>query len=349
MELTAAALVAALVSAVVCRSLMAAGPIDAPNAVHKKHSVPTPTGGGIGIAAGVAGAIMVLALNSSVWRDSVSPLGASLLTYVVGFSYVFLTIGFYDDARPLGPRLKLVLFVLVALLAAWAVGPAHKLPFGVAVLRFSFTTSLIFSALWVFAMVNFVNFMDGANGLAMGMMTIGMSTLAAIAAQAGSPSGTAIGLSTAGALAGFLIWNFPRGRLFAGDSGALFVGALAALTSLLLIRRIELSPFVPAIIFLPAIADASLTLIWRASRGHRLLDGHSEHLYQIAIRAGWPHWRISVLFWLITAICCATAYAASRDPTQTAPPIALAALTLAFVLVSMAVRHAALKRGIAEL
>ncbi|MFT3727312.1 MAG: hypothetical protein QM759_05785 [Terricaulis sp.] len=348
MELLAAAALAAFVSALVCASLIGAGPIDAPNLERKQHRAPTPTSGGIGIASGFAAALIALALAADVWSDSLSAQSAHLLTAVAFFSYAFLIIGFYDDAHPLGPRLKLLLFVAAAGFAAAAIGPTHKLPFGWATLRFSYPGAVIGSALWIFAMVNFTNFMDGANGLAMGMMTIGLATLGAIGVLLGSPISAALAFSVAGALVGFLVWNFPGGRLFAGDSGALFVGALAALASLLLIRRTGVSPFVPAMIFLPTIVDASLTLIWRLSRRRSMLEGHSEHVYQIALRAGWPHWRVSLVYWLVTAGCCAVALAVAFDASQVSPPIALLALTFVLVIASGQIRSAALKRGIAE-
>lgn len=349
MELFAVAALAALVSGIVCASMIGAGPIDAPNVRRKSHRAPTPTSGGIGIASGFAAALIALALAADVWQEAVTAQGTRLLTSVAFFSYAFLAIGFYDDARPLGPRIKTLLFLTITLLAAYAIGPAHKLPFGFATLRFSYPGALIGSAVWIFAMVNFTNFMDGANGLAMGMMAIGLATLGVIAMLLGSPAAAGIGFSAAGALLGFLVWNFPKGRLFAGDSGALFVGALAALCSLLVIRRTGLSPFVPALVFLPTIADAALTLIYRLSKKRSMLEGHSEHIYQIATRAGWPHWRVSLTYWLVTAGCCAVGLVVAFDASQMWPPIALLALTLIFVVVAARIRSAAMKRGIAEI
>lgn len=348
MELVAVAALAAVVSAIVCASLIGAGPIDAPNVKRKVHRAPTPTSGGIGIATGFAAALIALALAADAWNDQITAQGSHLLTSVAFFSYAFLAIGFYDDAHPLGPRLKTFLFAAVVVFAAWAIGPTHKLPFGFATLRFSYPTAIIGSALWVFAMVNFTNFMDGINGLAMGMMAIGLAALSAVSLMLGSPVAAALGFSATGALLGFLIWNFPKGRLFAGDSGALFVGALAALCSLLVIRRTGLSPFVPAIVFLPTIVDASLTLIWRLSKGRSMLEGHSEHIYQIATRAGWEHWQVSLAYWLLTAVCCCVGVVVALDASQASPPIALAVLTLIFVMASALIRRAAVARRIAE-
>lgn len=349
LELVLGACVALLVSSFACGAQIASGPLDAPNAPRKQHASPTPTSGGIGMAIGVAAGLMVLALFAREWRDVISSQGAALLSLAAAFAYAFMLVGFIDDERPLGPRLKFVLFAAASFGAALAVGVVEKLPLGWGVsAHLGFAIGLIGTAAWVFTMVNCVNFMDGANGLAMGSVAIGLVALATIAHMQGSPSGAAIGLCGAGALVGFLVWNFPGGRLFAGDSGALFAGALAALTSLLIIARTGLSPFVPPIVFFPLLADALLTLAWRWRRRRSLLDGHSEHIYQIALRAGWSHERVALSYWAAMAACGALAFAFVVIGDETAW-IALAALALIAAGAAALIRRQALRLGIAEL
>jgi len=146
-----------------------------------------------------------------------------------------------------------------------------------------------------------------------------------------------------------LAWNFPGGRLFAGDAGALFVGAIAALASLYIIRRTQLSPFVPPILFFPLLADALLTLLWRARRRRSLLDAHSEHLYQIAHRANWSHARVAMVYWLAMAICGGIGFAVAVAPRNGAPWMALTGLAVAAIIIAQLVRRYAVKRGIAEI
>lgn len=344
-----AACAALLASMVACGAQIASGPLDAPNLPRKQHAAPTPTSGGIGMAIGVAVGLMALSLFARDWRDAVSSQGAALLSLTAAFAYAFMLVGFIDDERPLGPRLKFVLFLAASLGAALAVGVVEKLPLGWGTsAHLGFALGLIGTAAWVFTMVNCVNFMDGANGLAMGSVAIGLAALAAIAQTQGSPSGAAIGLCGAGALVGFLIWNFPGGRLFAGDSGALFAGALAALASLLIIARTGLSPFVPPIVFFPILADALLTLAWRWRRRRSLLDGHSEHIYQIALRAGWSHERVALSYWAAMAACGALAHAFVGIGDEGAW-IGLAALALLAAGAAALIRRHALRLGIAEL
>jgi UDP-GlcNAc:undecaprenyl-phosphate/decaprenyl-phosphate GlcNAc-1-phosphate transferase len=344
LDLIGGAAIAALISIVACRALIAAGPVDKPTLARHAHRTPTPTSGGIGVALGFAAGLMTLALFSSALRDATAQ-GISLLTISAGYAYGFLILGFWDDAKPLSAKLKFGIFSLLSVGAVVSLGAVRDFPVGEITWSAPYWLALAGTALWVFVMVNAVNFMDGANGLAMGSVAIGLAGLAAVALSGGAIAAPAAALCGAGALIGFLIWNFPHGRLFAGDSGALFAGALAALVSILVIHRTGLSPAVPAILFFPLIADALLTLAWRAIRRRSLLDGHSEHLYQIVMHAGVSHAEIALIYWAAMAGCGVLGFLAARDP-GVAPWIALGGLALVAVIVSVVVRRFAGRRGL---
>lgn len=348
LDLSVAAIIALVCSLIACRALIGAPIVDMPDEARKAHRAPTPTSGGIGIALGFAVGLIALSIVSIVWRHEITAQGASRSSIAAAFAYGFLLLGFVDDAFPLGPRLKFLVFGALAVGAALGVGLVRSLPFGGETLELGYAWALLGTALWIFTVVNCVNFMDGANGLAMGSVAIGLGVLATIGAAVDAPSGAAVAVCGAGALVGFLFWNFPQGRLFAGDSGALFAGTLAALASLVVIHRGNLSPFVPPILFFPLLADALLTLAWRARRGRSLLDGHAEHLYQIAQRAGWAPWRITGAYWLAMAVCGVIGFAVAMTPQTPSAPIALGVLAVLAVLIASTVRRAALKAGIAE-
>jgi UDP-GlcNAc:undecaprenyl-phosphate/decaprenyl-phosphate GlcNAc-1-phosphate transferase len=345
LELLGGAAIAAVASLIACRAIIATGPIDKATEARHAHTIPTPTSGGLAIAVGFAIGLMAIALFSNVLAQEMTARGAALLTLAASFAYGFLILGFIDDAQPLSARLKFVIFTLGALGAALSVGVVRELPLGFVTAELPFWLALFGTTLWIFTLVNCVNFMDGANGLAMGSVAIGFVALAAVSFTHGSVAGVAIGLCGAGAIAGFLFWNFPHGKLFAGDSGALFAGALAALTSLVVIHRTHLSPLVPAIIFFPLLADALLTLAWRAIRRRSLLDGHSEHLYQIAIRGGMSHPEVALIYWAATAACGAIGYLVAHSG-DIAPWVALAGMSFAAFVISVVVRRFADRRGI---
>ena len=344
-ELAGSAAIAALVSLVVCRIQMRAGPVDAADETHKAHTRPTPTSGGIGIALGYTAGLVAMAQLFTP-TDLLNRQGEALISLASVFAFIFLLIGFIDDSRPIGPRFKFLMFALLSIGASITMGIVDALPIRDGeTLKLGLSLGLFGTALWVFVLVNCVNFMDGANGLAMGSMAVGLIALGAIGYGNGSNTVLAMTLCTAAALIGFLVWNFPRGKIFAGDSGALFVGAIAAIASLILISRADLSPFIPPILFMPLIADALLTLAWRVRHRRKLLIGHQEHFYQVLMRAGWSHARVSMLYWALMAVCGVIGYALSRTEDVSAPWIALSAAAGLSLAVSIFVRKYARTHG----
>ncbi len=338
--------IALVTSFVVCRAIIWIGPVDAPNEERKQHRDPTPTSGGIGIGAGYAAAMVVLSLFSLEWRHIVSPQGVSMLWISALFAYPLLFVGFIDDARHLSAPFKFAVYAALSIAAAWLMGVVEDVRIGDILIDLPFAVGLAGTALWVFTLLNAVNFMDGANGMAMGSVAVGLISTAIIALEGDSVGGAAIALCGAGAIAGFLLWNFPKGRLFAGDSGALFAGALSAFACLIVIARTGMSPLVAPILFFPLLADALMTLLYRARRHRSLFVAHAEHIYQVAILSGWSHARITVVYWLAMAACGAIALLASRDPAHVAPAIALAALAGLAVAIDITVRRGAEIRGI---
>ena len=348
-DLFLGAAVAAVTSLGACRLVMSAGLWDAPHLARHQHREPTPTSGGLGVAAGYAlGVLAIIAWSLISWRDWLDEPDATRLAVATAFASFFLVIGFLDDTYPLGPRGKFLTFATVSFSAAWFVGVAHVFPIGPGVtVDIGLPLGLIGSALWVFTLVNCVNFMDGANGLAMGSVAVGLAGLALVASEADAPDAAMMALCGVGALAGFLVWNFPGGRLFAGDSGALFAGALAALASLIAIQEGAVSPFIPPMLFFPLLADALLTLAFRVRQKRNVLHGHADHLYQIALRAQWAHGAIALAYWAATAGCVGVALFVSRAGGAWTP-LAFAGLALTAIVIAALVRRAAKVRGILD-
>ena len=107
-----------------------------------------------------------------------------------------------------------------------------------------------------------------------------------------------------------------------------------------------MSPLVAPILFFPLLADALLTLLYRARRGRSLLVAHAEHIYQIAIVSGWSHARIGVTYWVAMGVCGLIAWFADRDEGHVAPAVALGALTGLAIVTDVVVRRRAEAAGI---
>jgi len=358
LDLLIALAVASAASALACRTMAQAGVTDAPTMARKMHREPTATSGGLGAAIGFwLGVLALTAPTVRAWSAGLTLDEALRMAGVAGLSAAFLAIGLYDDLRPMGPKTKLALFAAGALAAPFLVGGPDNLALADGlVVRFGPVLAVLGAALWVFVLVNAVNFLDGVNGLALGSCAIGFLALALLAATSQAPHVAALALLGVGAVGGFLIWNFPNARLFAGDAGALFVGALAATISLLAIEDGGLSPFTPPALFFPMLGDALLTLVWRFGRGRRLLDGHREHLFHIAVRAGWPAKRVTLTYWALAAGCGLAAILAHylqraaflpldwrggalESALTAAPAVTLAAMVIVAIIVSARARH----------
>ena len=151
---------------------------------------------------------------------------------VILSSLAMFALGFWDDLKPLGARKKLLGQILIALsVCGFGIGiQAIKVPFTGTELQLGGWGVLI-TVLWLVAITNLINLIDGVDGLAGGICLMLMGLLAYVGYSAGGFVLLASGM--AGALLGFLWFNFPPARIYLGDGGAYFLGFQIGLFSLL--------------------------------------------------------------------------------------------------------------------
>ncbi|MBI1360885.1 MAG: glycosyl transferase [Alphaproteobacteria bacterium] len=286
-------LLAAVPSIAACRVVMALRVLDGPTEPRKTQVVAVPTAGGVGFGLAAIFAVQWL----SEWRPDFDVLA------IEAGGVGALMIGFYDDRFHLAALVKLVLLVAVcAGLTAFGIRADAIEPWPGANLDLGVLGGAAGSLLWLLVLANAVNFMDGANGLSMGMAAIAAVGLCICSALAGEFGLALMAAALSGALAGFLVWNIP-GRLFAGDAGALFSGVTLGAISLALVSARPDWVLIPAIAMLPWLTDVLLTLIWRARHRKPLFSAHRDHSYQIALKAGMKHWQVSLVHavWALNA------------------------------------------------
>jgi UDP-GlcNAc:undecaprenyl-phosphate GlcNAc-1-phosphate transferase len=165
------------------------------------------------------------------------------------------------------------------------------------------------TALWLVAIANMVNFMDGLDGLAGGTGVVASAAFALAAGLSGATFAAGLALALAAGCAGFTLFNVPPARVFMGDAGSQFLGfALAALSVIAAGHEggHTLALAMPLLLF-HFIFDTVWTFLRRLAAGERVTEAHRTHLYQLLNRLGRSHGAVSLLH---AALCLAQGAAA---------------------------------------
>ena len=248
--------------------------LDQPND-RSAHTTPTPRGGGVAF-------VLVTLLFSSLLLLA----GPTPALWIPWICAPLALVGLLDDRLNLPALLRYGIQMLTAI--ALLLPTALPTPFWPWLCG-----PLVVIA--VTAVINFVNFTDGMDGLVAGCMAI---SLAAVALDGAS------GLwSLVGALAAFLIWNWAPAKVFMGDVGSTFLGAVFAG----MVLQASSWPQALAMLLLatPLLADACICVLRRAAAGQQIFQAHRLHLFQRLHRAGWSHQNVAGLYAGATAFLAA--------------------------------------------
>ncbi len=278
--LVVAAGIAAAVSLCLAAVLSMAGPIDQPVG-RSLHRTPTPRAGGLALIGGLAAGLI------SLW-----PLWpvADVYPYVWLMLALMLAglMGFADDVLGLNALSKLVMQILLGVFLATNLVTSHlwlPMPWGDQLV--SGLVMVILVSAWVVGSMNAVNFMDGANGMA--LMTACAIALALLMHGAGIWALWLLVCPLA-----ILLLN-ASGRVFLGDVGSQPLGLLIAAMALPTINgHWAVAPVVMGLA--PFIVDVGCTLVMRAWRREPLHQAHRQHLYQVLIDHGHPHLPVSACY-----------------------------------------------------
>jgi UDP-GlcNAc:undecaprenyl-phosphate GlcNAc-1-phosphate transferase len=255
---------------------------------------------------------------------------------------VACVVGAIDDFRGLAPVPKLAGQVLAAAIpAAFGVWIDHfTLPFLGAV-DVPPWIGVPLTILWIVAVMNMVNFLDGMDGLASGVCAISGVTFAVIALSLGKVDAAVLSAIVAGACVGFLRHNFFPARIFMGDSGALVLGFTLASVSVagLLKTASTVVLFLPLLVLAVPIIDTSFVVLKRLKYRQPLSTADRSHLHHRFINIGFSQRRAALTMWAWTAslgaAALATRFIPFREggvwhPWQTVAVVAIALGALGF-------------------
>ena len=256
------------------------GAVDVPKDNRRMHDHPIPRMGGLAIFIGCVASILLFA-------DITRPLQGILLG-----SCLIVAVGVVDDAHPLGAGVKFILQIVAALIAVW-----HGVIIQTIANPFFFGDNpywnfgiwaVPITVIWIVAVTNSVNLIDGLDGLADGVSTIGAFTMLIIALLMGDLEIAVITAALVGACVGFIPYNRNPAKIFMGDTGSTFLGFMLATVSVIGLFKLYamISFIVPFIILGFPIFDTVSAFTRRILKGQNPMKADRSHTHHKLIDMG---------------------------------------------------------------
>ena len=272
------------------------GAVDVPKDNRRMHDHPIPRMGGLAIFIGCVVSILLFA-------DLIKPLQGILLG-----SCLIVAVGVVDDAHPLGAGVKFILQIVAALIAVW-----HGVIIQTIANPFFFGDNpywnfgiwaVPITVIWIVAVTNSVNLIDGLDGLADGVSTIGAFTMLIIALLMGDLEIAVITAALVGACVGFIPYNRNPAKIFMGDTGSTFLGFMLATVSVIGLFKFYavISFIVPFIILGFPIFDTASAFTRRILKGQNPMKADRSHTHHKLIDMGMNQKQAVATLYLVAGI-----------------------------------------------
>lgn len=245
------------------------------------HSTPTPHGGGIAIAITWFLGLLYLYMYDMIEEK---------LFYALCVGCIISIVSFFDDILELSPKIRLLTQFLVSLMGLYFLGGLEEINFFLFSIQNQILTNA-FALLLIIWFINLYNFLDGIDGYA-GSEAVFLGMAGFLLFQ------ESLFLVLVASVAGFLVWNWHRAKIFMGDVGSTLLGYNVAIFTLYYANKASENLWIWIILFGLFWFDATLTLFRRFRNKEKLSQAHRKHAYQRLTQSGWSHSKV-VLFSLI--------------------------------------------------
>jgi UDP-GlcNAc:undecaprenyl-phosphate GlcNAc-1-phosphate transferase len=302
--------------------------LDRPNQSHKTHRESIPYLGGFAIVIPVS---LLVSIGPLIFIEDSNYSVQSTLFLLP--AVVLALIGLYDDIKNLSASSR---FLLQSVIAIGITIYLENLGYTISILSNQIGNFLL-SIFWLVGIINAFNFFDNLDGGAAGITLIASLSLFLLGLWGGQYLIASISLALAGAGLGFLWWNRNPARIYLGDSGALYIGFMLALSLLQFEPKVDsqvASALIPVFLLALPIIDTSVAVVSRISRGVSIFQGGRDHLSHRLISLGLNKRKTAYSLWSLSALLSSLALLMSHVSKDSALRISfLGLLFMAFLAI----------------
>ena len=227
----------------------------------------------------------------------------TLLTILAPASLVFL-LGVYDDLRSAGPYVKFSVQGIAATMLFMGGLRIVNIPVLFGEHSLPWFVGWAFTVVWVLAITNAFNLIDGLDGLAAGSALFSTLVVFVVSLLYGPSLVTVMTIALAGAILGFLRFNFNPATIFLGDSGSLFIGFILSALALAGAQKAPtiVAVAIPVVSFGLPILETSLSIIRRLISGRPVFTADREHIHHKLLQHGMTHRQVVILLYGVSAV-----------------------------------------------
>jgi len=282
----------------------AKGWVAVPDLERHLHSRPLPRLGGVAIFLSF---LLTYAMGRGI-RLHYLQLGSLfphriLATILLPGSLIFV-LGVFDDIRPVSARVKFAIQSLAG--AALFAGGLRidNLPLLFGGHHFPWFVGLFLTVLWVLAITNAFNLIDGLDGLAAGSALFSTLVVFAVALITQASGVSLMALTLAGAILGFLRFNFSPATIFLGDCGSLFIGYMLSALALQGTAKAPtiIAVAIPVVSFGLPILETALSIVRRFLSGRPVFTGDREHIHHKLLQRGLSQRQVVITLYAVSAV-----------------------------------------------
>ena len=280
------------------------GWVAAPAHERHLHSKALPRLGGIAIIFSFLLTVTVALIAGKLLSPAVMLGSLQPMRTILPPALLIFLLGVYDDIRGAGPYLKFAVQAVAGSMLFAGGLRILDLPVLFGSHQFSWYTGLPLTILWVMAITNAFNLIDGLDGLAAGSALFSTLVMFVVALLGNLSLISLLTLALAGAILGFLRYNFNPATIFLGDCGSLFIGFMLSALALYGAQKATtiIAVAIPVVSFGLPILETSLSVMRRFISGRPVFTADREHIHHKLLQRGMSHRQVVIVLYGVSAI-----------------------------------------------